>query len=87
MYQKSSKCRTDEAHPSPDKDVKLRFVVSRERLGFIFAIKGEWQKALDNDLDMLAHTESLCALEPSSLDYARDKATALDHVGDSFSRT
>ena len=85
MYQKSLLIAEQMRHESfPDKDVILRFVVSRERLGFIFAIKGEWQKALDNDLDMLANTESLCALEPSSLDYARDKATALDHVGDSF---
>jgi serine/threonine protein kinase/Flp pilus assembly protein TadD len=85
MYQKSLSIAEQMKRESfPDKDVKLRFVVSRERLGFIFAIKGEWQKALDNDLDMLANTESLCALEPSSLDYARDKATALDHVGDSF---
>ena len=85
MYQKSLSIAEQMRHESfPDKDVLLRFVVSRERLGFIFAIKGEWQKALDNDLDMLANTESLCALEPSSLDYARDKATALDHVGDSF---
>jgi serine/threonine protein kinase len=85
MYQKSlSIAEQMKGESFPDKDVKLRFVVSRERLGFIFGIKGEWQKALDNDLEMLANTESLCALEPSSLDYARDKATALDHVGDSL---
>ena len=85
MYQKSLSIAEHMKRESfPDNDVTLRFVVSRERLGFIFAIKGEWQKALDNDLEMLAKSEALCALESSSLDYARDKATALDHVGDSF---
>ena len=85
MYQKSlSIAEQMKRETFPQKDVTLRFVVSRERLGFIFGIKGEWQKALENDLEMLANTEELCALEPSSLDYARDKATALDHVGDSF---
>ncbi len=85
MYQKSlSIAERMKRESFPEKDVKLRFVVSRERLGLIFGIKGEWQKALDNDLEMLANTEELCALEPTSLDYARGKATALDHVGDSF---
>jgi serine/threonine protein kinase len=85
MYQKSlSIAERMKRESFPDKEVKLRFVVSRERLGFIFGIKGEWQKALDNDLEMLANTEELCVLEPTSLDYARGKATALDHVGDSF---
>jgi tetratricopeptide (TPR) repeat protein len=85
MYQKSLSIAEQMKRESfPYKDVILRFVVSRERLGFIFAIKGEWQKALDNHLEMLANTEEMLALEPTSLDYARGKATALDHVGDSF---
>jgi tetratricopeptide (TPR) repeat protein len=68
----------------PEQAVKLRFVVSRERLGLIFGIKGEWQKSLDNQLEMLANAEALCSLEPTSLDYERGKATAFDHVGDAY---
>jgi non-specific serine/threonine protein kinase/serine/threonine-protein kinase len=85
MYQKSlgiAELMKRESFPA--KDVTLRFIVSRERLGFVFGIKGEGQKALDNHLEMLTKTEELLALDPTSLDYARDKATALDHVGDSF---
>ena len=85
MYQKSlAIAELMKAESLPEKDVVLRFVVARERLGFVYGIKGEWQKALDTDLEMLAGTERLCALDPSSLDYQRGKATALDHVGDSF---
>ena len=85
MYQKSLSIAEQMKRESfPDKDVELRFVVSRERLGLIFGIKGEWQKALDNLQEMLANIEALCALEPTSLDYARGKATALDHLGDAF---
>jgi serine/threonine-protein kinase len=68
----------------PPKEVVLRFVVAFERLGFVYGIKGEWQKAVDTQLAMLARTEELLAIDPTSLDYARDKATALDHVGDSY---
>ena len=72
------------AESLPEKDVILRYVVARERLGFAFITKGEWQKAIECDLEMLANTEQLLAIDPASLDYARDKATALDHVGDSY---
>jgi len=85
MYQKSlSIAERMKAESLPEKEVTLRYVVAYERLGFIFIITGNWQKAVDADLEMLAKTESLCALDPTSLDYQRDKATALDHVGDSF---
>jgi serine/threonine protein kinase len=85
MYQKSLSIAEQMKRESfPDKDVALRFLVSRERLGFIFNTTGEYQKALDNDLEMLAKAETLCSLDPSSLDYDRGKATALDHVGDSY---
>ncbi len=84
MYQKSLSIAEQKGKSFPDQAVMHRLVVSRERLGFIFGIKGEWQKALDNHLEMLALTEEMCALEPTNLDYARAKATAFDHVGDSF---
>ncbi|MEN3335367.1 MAG: eukaryotic-like serine/threonine-protein kinase [Blastocatellia bacterium] len=85
MYQKSLVIAEQMTHESfPEQAVKLRFAVSRERLGFVFGIKGEWQKSLDNQLEMLANTEALTLLEPASLDYARAKATAFDHVGDAY---
>jgi non-specific serine/threonine protein kinase/serine/threonine-protein kinase len=85
MYQKSlSIAERMKAESFLPKDVVLRFVVAEERLGFVFIIKAEWQKAIDVDLAMLADTEQLLAIDPNSLDYARDKATALDHVGDSY---
>ncbi|HEY5403931.1 MAG TPA: protein kinase, partial [Pyrinomonadaceae bacterium] len=85
MYQKSlSIAQRMKDESLPEKEVTLRFVVALERLGFAYSIKGEWQKALDTHLEMLTKTEELCALDPGSLDYQRDKATALDHVGDSF---
>ena len=85
MYQKSlSIAEQMKSESFPPKEVTLRFVVALERLGFIYGIKGEWQKAVDTHLEMLTKTEELLAMDPTSLDYARDKATALDHVGDSF---
>lgn len=85
MYQKSLLIAERMGRESfPDQAVKLRFAVSRERLGFIFGIKGDWQKSLDNQLEMLANTEALTALEPASLDFARARATAFDHVGDAY---
>lgn len=85
MYQKSlSIAGQMKAEALPEKEVILRYVVAYERLGFIFGIKGDWQKAVDAHLEMLAKTEELCALDPASLDYQRGKATALDHVGDAF---
>src|SRR2546428_878361 len=83
MYQKSLSLAEKNRGSFPDAAVKHRFVVARERLGLIFGIKGEWQKSLDNQLEMLAATEEMCALEPTNLDYARGKATAVDNVGDS----
>ncbi len=85
MYQKSlSIAESMKRESFPAKDVVLRLVVSKERLGFIFGIMGDWQKALDSDLEMLADTKELCALEPTIPEYARAEATAFDHVGDSF---
>ncbi|MEP6922427.1 MAG: serine/threonine-protein kinase [bacterium] len=85
MYQKSlSIAESMKRESFPAKDVVLRLVVSKERLGFIFGIMGDWQKALDSDLEMLADTKELCALEPTISEYARAEATAFDHVGDSF---
>lgn len=85
MYQKSfAIAERMRLESFPEQAVKLRFVVSQERLGILFGIKGEWQKALETQLDMLANTEALTVLEPTSLDDARGKATALDHVGDAY---
>lgn len=85
MYQKSLSIADQMKSESfPQKEVTLRFVVALERLGFIYGIKGEWQKAVDTHLEMLTKTEELLAMDPTSLDYARGKATALDNVGDSF---
>ena len=85
MYQKSLSIADRMKNESlPPKEVTLRFVVALERLGFVYGIKGQWQKAVDADQDMLTRTEELLAMDPTSLDYQRDKATALDHVGDSF---
>ncbi|HEV7743496.1 MAG TPA: protein kinase [Pyrinomonadaceae bacterium] len=84
MYQKCLSLAEENRAPFPDIAVKHRFAVCRERLGFIFRIKGEWQKSLDNHLEMLALEEELSALEPTNLDYARAEATAFDHVGDLY---
>ncbi|MGA9994093.1 MAG: tetratricopeptide repeat protein [Pyrinomonadaceae bacterium] len=84
MYQKSLSLAEENRGSFPNAAVKHRFVVARERLGFIFGIKGEWQKSLDNDLEMLAIEEELSSLEPTNLEYARAGATAFDHVGDAY---
>jgi len=87
MYQKSlSIAEQMKSESFPPKEVILRFVVALERLGFVYGIKGEWQKAVSTHLEMLTKTEELLAMDPTSLDYARGKATALDHVGDAFRR-
>src|SRR5260370_14307767 len=84
MYQKCLSLAEQNRAPFPDKAVKHRFAVCRERLGFIFGIKGEWQKSLDNHVALLSIEEELSALEPTNVEYGRAKATALDHVGDAF---
>ena len=84
MYQKCLSLAEQNRAPFPNIAVKHRFAVCRERLGFIFTIKGDWQKSLDNHLEMLALEEELSALEPTNLDYARAEATAFDHVGDAY---
>ncbi|HEV8593821.1 MAG TPA: protein kinase, partial [Pyrinomonadaceae bacterium] len=84
MYQKSLSIVEQKRGTLSDKEIKDRLGVSRERLGIIFGIKGEWQKSLDNHLEFLAITEELSALEPASPEYARAKATALDNVGDAY---
>ena len=84
MYQKALSIVEQKRRVLPNRQIKDRLGVSRERLGFIFATKGEYQKSLDNDLEMVAIGEELCLLEPTNLDFARAKANAVDHVGDSF---
>jgi non-specific serine/threonine protein kinase/serine/threonine-protein kinase len=85
MYQKSLSIADRMKNESlPPKEVTLRFIVALERLGFVYGIKGQWQKAVDADQELLTRTEELLAMDPTSLDYQRIKATALDHVGDSF---
>jgi serine/threonine protein kinase len=84
MYQKSLSLAEKSRGSFPDAAVKHRFVVARERLGFIYGIKGEWQTSLDNDLEMLAIEEELTSLEPTNLEYVRAEATAFDHVGDAY---
>ena len=84
MYQKSLSLAEKNHGSFPDAAVKHRFVVARERLGFIYGIKGEWQTSLDNDLEMLAIEEELTSLEPTNLEYVRARATALDHLGDAY---
>jgi non-specific serine/threonine protein kinase/serine/threonine-protein kinase len=84
MYQKSLSIIEQRGSSFPDKEVKHRIVVAKERLGIIFGIKGDWQKSLDNQLEFLGIAEEMTALEPSNLDYVRAKATAIDHVGDAY---
>ncbi|HVS20365.1 MAG TPA: protein kinase [Pyrinomonadaceae bacterium] len=84
MYQKGLSNVEQKRGVLPDKEIRDRLGVSRERLGIIFGIKGEWQKSLDNHLEFLAITEELSSREPTSLDYARGKATAFDSVGDAY---
>ena len=43
--------------------------VAYERLGFILSSTGDWQRRSIAILEMLAKTEALCALDPTSLDY------------------
>jgi tetratricopeptide (TPR) repeat protein len=84
MYQKSLSMVEHTRGALPEQEIKDRLGVSRERLGIIFGIKGEWQQSLDNHLAFLAIAEELSAREPASLDYRRARATAFDNVGDAF---
>jgi len=84
MYQKALSTVEQKRGVLPNTQIKDRLGVSRERLGFIYATKGEYQKSLDNDMEMVAIGEELCSLEPANLDYARALANALDHVGDAY---
>jgi tetratricopeptide (TPR) repeat protein len=84
MYQKSLSISESKHGSLPEMLVRFRASVARERLGFIYGIKGDWQKSLENHQEMLAIEEELSRAEPTNLDYARASATAFDHVGDAF---
>ena len=84
MYQKCFTLAEQNRAPFPDAAVKHRFAVCRERLGFIFAIKGDYQKSLDNHMALVTLEQELSALEPMNIEYARAMATGLDHVGDAY---
>jgi non-specific serine/threonine protein kinase/serine/threonine-protein kinase len=84
MYQKCLSLAEQNRAPFPDVAVKHRFAVCRERLGFIFGIKGEYQKSLENHMALVTLEQELSALEPANIEYARAMATGLDHVGDAY---
>lgn len=84
MYQKSLSLAEQAPAAFPDKAVKHRIVVAKERLGFIYDTMGDWQRSLDNHLQFLAIEEQLALVEPSNVEYMRARATALDHVGDAY---
>jgi non-specific serine/threonine protein kinase/serine/threonine-protein kinase len=84
MYQKCLSLAEQNRAPFPDAAVMHRFAVCRERLGFIFAIKGDYQKSLDNHIALVTLEQDLSALEPTNIEYARAMATGLDHVGDAY---
>jgi tetratricopeptide (TPR) repeat protein len=84
MYQKCLSIAEQKGGAFPNGLGKHRIAVCRERLGFIFGIKGEYQESLDNHQALLAIEEELSALEPTNAEYVRAKATAFDHVGDAF---
>jgi len=84
MYQKCLTLAEQNRAPFPDAAVKHRFAVCRERLGFIFAIKGDFQKSLDNQLALVTLEQELSAVEPANIEYARAMATGFDHVGDAY---
>jgi serine/threonine protein kinase len=84
MYQKCLSLAEQNRAPFPDAAVKHRFAVCRERLGFIFGIKGDYQKSLDNHMALVTLEQELSALEPTNIEYARAMATGLDHVGDAY---
>ncbi|MEP6569926.1 MAG: serine/threonine-protein kinase, partial [Acidobacteriota bacterium] len=84
MYQKCLTLAEQKRGAFPDIAVNHRIAVCRERLGFIFAIKGDYQKSLDNHLAMLTIEETLSAQAPTNVEYGRGEATALDHVGDAY---
>jgi len=84
MYQKCLALAEQNRAPFPDVAVKHRFAVCRERLGFIFGIKGEYQKSLENHMWLVTLEQELSALEPANIEYARAMATGLDHVGDAY---
>ena len=83
-YQKCLSIAENKGGYHPDEAVKHRIAVCRERLGFIFGIKGDYQKSLENHQAMLAIEEELSSLEPTNVEYGRGEATALDHVGDAY---
>lgn len=84
MYQKCLSLAEENRAPFPDAAVKHRFAVCRERLGFIFAIKGDWQKSLESHMALVTLEQELSALEPANIEYARAMATGFDHVGDAY---
>ena len=84
MYEKCLSLAEQNRAPFPDVAVKHRFAVCRERLGFIFGIKGDYQKSLDNHMALVTLEQELSALEPTNIEYARAMATGLDHAGDAY---
>lgn len=84
MYEKCLSLAEQNRALFPDIAVKHRFAVCRERLGFIYGIKGDYQKSLDNHMALVTLEQELSAIEPTNIEYARAMATGLDHVGDAY---
>jgi eukaryotic-like serine/threonine-protein kinase len=84
MYQKCLVLAEENRAPFSEVAVKHRVAVCHERLGFIFAIKGEYQKSLDNHSALVSLEQELSVLEPANIEYKRAMATGLDHVGDAY---
>jgi non-specific serine/threonine protein kinase/serine/threonine-protein kinase len=84
MYQKCLSIAESKGGSLPNEAVKHRIAVCRERLGFIYAIKGDYQKSLENHQALLAIEAELSSIEPTNVEYGRAEATGFDHVGDAY---
>jgi tetratricopeptide (TPR) repeat protein len=84
MYQKCLTLAEQKRGSFPEDAVNHRIGVCRERLGFLFGIKGDYQKSLENHMALLTIEEDLSAREPTNVEYGRAAATAFDHVGDAY---
>ena len=84
MYRKALAIAETARPDPPEADFRHRLAVVSERLGIVWIIKGEYQRALDSFRDALANEDAMRAAEPDNAVYAQLSATAHYHIGNAL---
>ena len=84
MFQKALAVAETARLDPPEADFRHRLAVARERLGIMFMVKGDAERALESHREALANEEAMMASAPDNTDYIRMAANGHYYVGDAL---